>query len=513
MKNLARLKEVVNDAKRLRLVARVALACLAMVTAMTLAPSSGVAEPSGELKIASPAKVRSFDPHGTDGMAAGTGAYLNALYDTLTVLTKTGAAPSIATGWEASPKELRFKIRNDVSFSDGRKLTAKDVVASYDRIIRLKGAMVPLYASVERAEATDDSTVVFHMAKPDRALPLKLSLLRVLPAGGPDEAGFFDKPVGSGPFVFESFTRDQQLVLKANPNYWQGAPKVGRLVFKEIPEVSSRLTALEAGEVDVTWGVPFDQLPRVESMYDVKAASAFGFGYAAVWINSSKPPFNDVRVRQALTHAINFAPTVGSLYGKTGRLMKSSVPEATFAFAKQTPYAYDPEAAKKLLANAGYPNGYSTSIEFSSATLPSALPLAQAIASDLSKVGVKVQINQLELAEWTSRSAKLDFNLGLIGTSMVTGEPGYSLGRLLTCKPGRIGYCNEEYDRLVASAITEIDADAQANLWAQIQKIAWDEAPMLFVLETSVTYAYRDSVKDLGIGVENTPRFEKVSVK
>ena len=285
-----------------------------------------------------------------------------------------------------------------MKFSDGTPFTAKDVVASYERHKKLDGPLVPLYATVTSFAATDDQTVTVKTSKPLGTLLSSLTLLFIGPAGKVDADGFFTKPIGTGPFTVASFQPDEKLELAANASYWDGAPQLSKLEFVNIPEVAGRITALENGEVDVLTQIPPDQVGSVKSSDGISYSTTPSWTYYFDWFNSNRKPFNDKRVRQAMWHALNLEGTVKDLFGELAAVGQAPLAQGVIGAPKLTPYPYDPAKAKQLLTEAGYPNGFSTSMQWPLEGGPNIRALAQAMISDWAKIGVTVKPLEKERA-------------------------------------------------------------------------------------------------------------------
>lgn len=272
------------------------LAC----AAFALGAGTAMAEPSGTLTASSSYDVISLNPTGSTGADLGTALTSKALFDTL--LTRAGDtfSPSLATSWSVSDdgKSYTFQLRDDAAFHDGSPVTAADVVASVQTFAETPGPLAALWKPVT-AEANGDHEVVLHLDVPKGSLLSNLTALEIMPAAAAGNEDFWNSPVGSGPFVFESFSPGQELRLTANADYWGGAPNIANLVFRVIPEISSRVAAIETGEIDVTWNIPDDLLPSLRNNADLTVETVTSLSSYVLWFNPSDGPLADTRVRQA----------------------------------------------------------------------------------------------------------------------------------------------------------------------------------------------------------------------
>ena len=236
------------------------------LVAIVLLAAGAVMAQDAVLRVANPFPLGMLDPHGSHALNIGTVTVARHLFDTLVKWQDGELVPNLATGW-TNPDETTwtFSLRQDVTFHDGTPVTAHDVRASIERIVALAGPAAPLYQPITTIEVPSDHEIVLTTSAPLGTMLVNLARVFVAPAASMNDEGFFQRPVGSGPFEFQSLALDDRAVLRANRDYWGGAPHYDELVFVEIPEVSTRLTALATGEIDVTWLIPADQLESVRA--------------------------------------------------------------------------------------------------------------------------------------------------------------------------------------------------------------------------------------------------------
>ncbi|RZT27884.1 peptide/nickel transport system substrate-binding protein [Kribbella sp. VKM Ac-2569] len=421
--------------------------------------------------------------------------------------------PVLATAWEnPDPNTWVFKLRSGVKFSDGTPFTAKDVVASYERHKKLDGPLVPLYSTVTSFAATDDQTVTVKTSKPLGTLLSSLTLLFIGPADKINTEGFFNKPIGTGPFTVSSFKPDEKLELAANPTYWDGAPKLNKLEFVNIPEVAGRITGLENGEVDVLTQIPPDQVGSVKGSDQIKYETTPSWTYYFDWFNSNRKPFNDKRVRQAMWHALNLEGTVKDLFGDLASVAQAPLAQGVIGAPKLSPYTYDPAKAKQLLTEAGYPNGFTTSMQWPLEGGPNIRALAQAMISDWAKIGVTVKPLEKERAQWLEDFGKLNWDMNLQTNVTGTGDADYTLARLYVCTAKRNGYCNPALDKLLLDARSSVDQAARPKLYQQAGQTIWDDAVGIFPAELASNSAVRSRVQGFVMPPSGRPLFAKVTV-
>jgi len=432
--------------------------------------------------------------------------------ETLVVMREGKPEPLLAESWtNPDPQTWVFTLRPDVKFSDGAPLTAADVKASVERLISLEGPLKPLFTGVT-IEATDDATVTFRSEQPLGTLASSLSLAFVGQASKIGDDAYWQKPIGTGPFLVESFTPDDKVVLVRNEEYWGEKAKLDRLEVVNLPEVSARITALQTGEVQVLTTIPPDQVAGVSDSPDITYTTGPGFTYYFNWFNQKRKPFEDVRVRQALWHAVDVQRIVTDLYGDGATVAQAPVPQEVFGAPQLEPYTYDPARAKQLLAQAGYPNGFKTTIHWPREGGPNIRALAQAMVSDWAKVGVTVQPLEKERAQWLADFGAFRWDMNLQTNTTGTGDADFTLNRLYTCAADRLGYCNPRLDSQLSQARSSLDEAERTSLYQTASQILWNEAVAIWPADLKNNAAVRNSVQGFELPTNNRPNFATVSI-
>lgn len=501
--------------RTLAAVALTGTACLVLVGCSGSDESSGDsgsgdsgAAPT-EIVVAGPAAVLDLDPLGAQAMEDATLVAGAHIYDTLVSLKDGELIPRVATSWDTPDATTWvFTLRDDVTFHDGTPLTAADVAASIDRVIAEEGPLAPLWSPVEAAEATSDTELRITTAEPFGGMLVNLSLLPVTPASQTE----FTEAIGSGPYKVESFTSGESLVLVPNDAYWEGAPGLGRIEFRNIPEASSRVTALLNGEIDFTWGLSPDQFSEVDGVDGITFTTAPSYQHYYAWFNPQHEPFDDVRVRQAVAYAIDWDTIMENLFPGIATRATAPIPESVFGYAANDAYEYDPELARELLAEAGLADGFSTTMQFSTSCCAQIRELAQAMASDLSKVGITVDLLGKETGAWVEDLLALNWDINLANNVTVTGDANFTTGRLYTCAANRTGYCSDELDGLIADAQSTVDDAERRELWGEAGAFIWDEAIGLFPFDIQQNYAYSAQVQGFEPPASGNPVFRDVSL-
>jgi len=297
-----------------------------------------------------------------------TEAVLRNIFDALTFPTLDGEVqPHLATEWRVvDDVTYEFDLRDDVTFHNGDPLTADDVVFTFERILTegaIDGATSPragLLGPIDRVEKVDDHTVrfVYQTTFPQELVLQALTHFQIVPRNHLTEVGvdaFMAHPIGSGPFKFARGSLDSQTVLERNDDYWMGAPALQTVVFRMMPEPSTRIAALLSGEVHIIQALPPDLVDRIEGVPGVSVHTALGTRASMIELNNQAAPFDDQRVRQALNYAVDWDSILTNIYrGYADRLATAFLPSG-FGYAEDlAPYPYDPERAQELFQEAGF---------------------------------------------------------------------------------------------------------------------------------------------------------------
>jgi len=481
----------------------------------------GSAADAQALRVASTAAVTDIDPHGPNSVLRDTILAARQIFDALVEFREGEPVGRLATQWEqVDDRTWRFTIREGVTFHDGSSLDAEDVAATLSRQAAGPGGLARLWGQLDSVEAVDPATVEIRLSEPVGPFLRNLSFLQIAPseavtAAGEDYGAAVMLP-GTGPFKVAQFTPGQLLELEANPDYWDGAPAIEGIRFVSIPELSGRITALINDEIDVTWNVPDDQIPTLLESPDVTVEFAPSVFYVYNWFNSGREPFTDPRVRQALWHAIDVEQVVADLLPLTGTVAQAPIASSVFGWAAQEPYTYDPELAKQLLTEAGFPDGLEAELKYSVNFGSSIDQIAQTFAAYWEDIGVTVRPMQLEHAVFTDDLRALNWDMVIATNPTYTQDADYTLGRLYSSPEGvneENGYVNPELHELLMAARTSVDQDERAELYARAGGIIWKDAAGIFPAELQAVYAYRSDVGGLELSPIFAPHFRSVTLE
>jgi peptide/nickel transport system substrate-binding protein len=477
----------------------VLIACGGSDGGATESPSSGGAiKQGGVLKVgAQPGNVN-FDP------ALFAGAISDILlqqqiYEKLVTLDQDlSVEPTLATEWDSPDgKVWTFKLRTGVKFSNGEDFTAGDVVYTMDRLRskELGSPMADVYANVAKVEATDPETVVFTLKKIDSEFPASLTDYRTLmlcksvkePA---------KEAVGTGPFVLKSISAEDRAVLTKNPNYWgtddQGnkLPYLDGVTFVYSPDIAGQVSGLQGGALNWVAGLTAEQKQSVEGNANLKVESTVTNYCFEMQIRCDRKPGSELAFRQALMAGTDRAAIVDLVApGISDPGNGTLVGPAHAADYLSTSVPYDPEKAKQLLAEAGYPDG--VDIKLVAQTTDPVPAVATAWQAQMKKIGVNVSIQTVPLDVYyadkgTDTWYEADFSFVDYGTRAVPNT--YFQLALTSDAPWNYSrWKNPEFDALSEQISAELDPDKRAELYKQAQTILQDEVPMInFLVTTAV---------------------------
>ena len=483
-----------------------ALASIITVTvALSLWAAPVGAQPAGTLVVGLVAEPVNLDPpQVTDLNSNRVG---RRIVETLVTFPEesTQVVPGLAESWTISKDGLQytFKLRRGITFHDGTPLNAEAVKFSIERQINpthpaYKLGKYPFanffFGNVKAVEVLSEERVAFLLNEP------RASFLAILTAGaasivsptavmkwGPD---YPTHPVGTGPFRFASWDRGQRVVLEKNPTYWKYPVKVERVIYRPIVEDQARLTELLTGTLDVIVGVPADFVGQLEQNPKITLLKQVG---AHVWylgMNNQKKPFDDKRVRQALNYAVNKEAIVKDVLKGTGASSRGPVLPGTWgADPALKAYPYDPERAKKLLAEAGYPSGFSTTlwVPESGSGMQAPVAMSTVMQSNLKAVGVNVTLQTMEWGAYLAKLRTKEQELFALSWMAGTEDPDMVMYPLLHSSqwtpvgPNRALYKNPRFDALLQQARLTTDQAKRTQLYREAQRILVDDAPWVFV--------------------------------
>jgi peptide/nickel transport system substrate-binding protein len=484
------------------------IVALCVAALLVVLPGSGAAPPAGAqspdvLVIAQGVDMQTGDPHRTTLTHAVN--VLTNFYDTLIWRdANLGLKPGLALSWRAvDATTWEFKLRQGVKFHNGEPFNAQAVKFSFERMLdpKTKWPGAGALRLIKSVAVVDDSTVRFTTERPWPLLPRFLGYYGMIVPPGllaqqGDEA-LIRHPVGTGPYRFVRWVKDDRVELEANGDFWGGKPRIGRVVFRAIPSESSRLAELLAGSVHLINIVPPELFKPIQDSPRAKLVEGRSLSVYFVIANlvniAKERPLADRRVRQALNHAIDRQAILASIMHNVGKPVATFCTEVMLGCdASVPPFAYDPERAKALLREAGYPNGFELSISTTSGAYPGDRDIALAVADQLNKVGVRaranvteygvqlkaVQARQLADDGWFTRFT--DF-FGL--SNIIPFRAFYGQGEWSLWRPG-----HKEFDQLIDAANVAGDEAQLKDLARRLQLLYKEEAPAISLFTAPNVY-------------------------
>jgi peptide/nickel transport system substrate-binding protein len=402
---------------------------------------------------------------------------------------------NLAESWRLlNDTTWQFKLRRNVKFHNGEPFDAAAVKFSIDRMLDPKQAAPgrTSIATIDRVEIVDPFTVNVITKAPFPLLPVRMSpghcgTVGIVPpkyVAQVGDAGFAVKPVGTGPYKFVEWVKDERLVLEANKDYHRGAPAIDRLVFRPIPELTTRVAALLSGQADLVSDVPPDQVAKVKAsgIARTEVSTLGGFVIMMKITNYLMPgPWQDVRVRKAMNHAIDMPTILKTVLEGYGDILGVPLEKEAFGFNPNIKwYAYDPERAKTLLREAGHPNGFELTLHVPNRRYMNDIEVVQAMAQMLGKVGIKAKVEVGEQSVYTTKWRQRQ----LLPVYMVAwGGAGIFDGDLLVnslhSKSALAIHKNEALDKILEEAQGSNDPEKRKALYFKAQEMIYEDAPII----------------------------------
>jgi len=471
----------------------------AMPTPAPATPTPTGPPRGGTLIVAISADVDGLDPHKT--VAAATFEVSRNIYDTLVETDpQSRILPDLAESWETSADGLvwTFHLRRNVFFHNNRPMTAADVKFSFQRILAEETAhpRAKDYAVISEIETPDDYTVVFTLKEPRAAFLSNLAYgwAAIVPQEAADDLR--SHPVGTGPFKFVEWVPDSHIKLVRFDRYFlPGIPYLDEVKFQVMPDDAAKLVSLKAGEVDVIDRVPPQEVKALESEPDIQVIKQPVNGIWIMAINNARPPFNDKRVRQALNYAVDKQAVIdGSQWGLATPIGSHMPPVSEYYVDLTDRYPYDPAKARELLTEAGYPDGFETTI-----ALPQPYEFhiknGEIIAGQLAKVGIKAKLETVEWGTWLKEIYfGRNYELTTIGH---TGrlDPDPFLNRYVSdAKEDYMNYSNPHYDALIREGAVSTDPARRKEIYAEAQRILAEDAVAVYLYSALALVGVRSNV-------------------
>ncbi|HUJ14335.1 MAG TPA: ABC transporter substrate-binding protein [Thermoanaerobaculia bacterium] len=408
-------------------------------------------------------------------------------------------APDLATKWETpDDKTIVFHLNPNAKFQNGQPVKASDVKWTYDSLMdpHFITSKRSGYAAVDHIEAPDDHTVIFKLKEPDPGILDDLTL-GILPTGA-DTNVYKTKPIGAGPYKVVEFRPDDRVVLEAFDGWVGGPPKIKHVIVRIIPDATTRVLELRRGTVQFEVNaIPFENVSEFDGKPDFKVVKSPGSVYQYICINMRDPILGKADVRKALAYAIDRQRIVRDIQRGYATVTDTMLAEGHWARADNLPdYPFDPAKAKQLLAQAGYPNGFS--FVFKTSTDAEANSRAQVIQQMLKQVGVTMQIQSNEMATFFADIGKGNFQMYSLSRNGIADPDFYYILFYSTNTPpdgqNRGYYSNPQVDRLLIAGRSTFDKAKRKPDYVQIQQILQQDLPYISLYLQSNVAVMRSNI-------------------
>lgn len=481
---------------------------LSLFFAMSCAQEEPVADAEAaevpqDLIIVLQSDVVSLDPHGSNDSPSSN--VRKKIYDNLVYFNEDmELLPGLATEWELIDEVTwEFTLREGVTFHDGTPFTAEAIKMNLERVIdpELASQRAFLFTMLDEVTVVDDFTVRISTQFP--FVPILSHLAHdaagiaspaALEAAGYDQV----EPIGTGPFRFVSWDPGNELVLERNEDYWGTVPNPSTVTFRVVPEESTRLALVERGDAHISEILQPASMARVESSANMDLALFDTLSLNYIGFNVDKEPFNDARVRRAISMAINVQTMIDGIVEGAGTRAIGPISSAVVGFHPDLEaLPFDVEMARELLAEAGYADGFSTTLWTNDN--PTRIAIAEIVQNNLAELNIDVEIEVLEWGAYLSQTAEGLHDMFILGWVTVTGDADYGMYALLHSSnvgaPGnRAFYRNSDVDDLLDRGRQEPDPATRVAIYNEVQEILIQDAPMLNLYHPQWMIAVGDGV-------------------
>ncbi|TSB47258.1 glutathione ABC transporter substrate-binding protein [Alkalicoccobacillus porphyridii] len=471
--------------------------------------------PGGDLILAVLSDANTLDPH--TGNDVPSGNIQTNVYETLTKFNEDmELEPLLAESWEAIEDDVwEFKLNEGITFHDDSEFNADVVKANLERILdeEVASPRKILFEIIEEIEVVDDHTIHLSTEVPFAPLPAHFAHYAAgivsqdvieedyanMEAGGQPGEYINENPIGTGYFTFNSWAPGDQIVLDQNPDYWGEPALVDTVTFRVVPEDQTRLADLETGAAHIISPITASDFGRLNNTDGINAYERNAASITYLGFNMQKEPFDDVNVRKAVAMTINKEDMMNGILEGTGEVAVGTVNDTNFGYSENvTGIERDPERARELLAEAGYEDGFSTTIWTNDNR--ERMDIAEMAQQNLEEIGIDVEIRVVEWGAYLDATASGEHDMFILGLSLGTGDADYPMHMLFHSDnigpPGnRVFMEDDTFDDMLHQARIEQDENTRLGLYEDASNYLNEEVPMTFLYHPSHIMGYRDGVE------------------
>ncbi|MGM9974352.1 MAG: glutathione ABC transporter substrate-binding protein [Clostridiaceae bacterium] len=456
------------------------------------------------LIVAQGADAKSLDPHASNDSPSSR--VLKQINETLVYQDeKMELKPGLAESWEQLDDiTYEFKLKKGVKFHNGEELKASDVKFTILRALE-SPSVSHIVGSIDPAklEIVDDYTIKISTKEPFASLLAHLAhpSSSILSEKAVTESGenYGQNPVGTGAFKFVKWNTGDSIELTVFEDFHGEAPKYKNLTFRAIAEATNRTIELEAGTVDISYDILPSDMNRIEESEELELYKAVNLSTNYIGFNMNKEPFNNLKVRQAINHALDKESIIEAVLQGSGSVAKGPIGPNVFGVNQDLDsYKYDVDKAKALLAEAGYPNGFKTTIWTNDSAVR--MDICTILQNQLKQIGIEVEVKVVEWGAYLAGTAKGEHDMFILGWTTVTGDADYGLYSLFHSSQfgdagNRTFYSNDKIDELLDLGRKSVNPEERVKAYKEVQEIVNDEAPWVFLYNAEYLDGARSNVK------------------
>ncbi|MDP3386529.1 MAG: ABC transporter substrate-binding protein [Eubacteriales bacterium] len=458
------------------------------------------------LIVATNAPPVDLDPHGTNDQNTNYVRYQ--IYEPLVSIGIDGSIePGLATEWEwVDNTTINFKLREGVKFHNGKELIAEDVLFSLARAAEQSfTASNMVSVLLDQCKILDDGRIQIKLEVPQGALLSRLAQVMIFNKETWESAGqeeMLKNPVGTGPYKLTLWAQGDRLEFAAFDDYWDGPLVFKKLIMRIIPEAAARSLEIEAGTVDVALSIPDSNVEGLKANKDIKVSSDPVYKITYLGFDANVAPYDNVLVRQALTYAIDRDTITDLVYfGLATPATHGRMTTVHWGYTEDgvMNYSYDPQKAKQLLADAGYPNGFDMTLALSEAERDQ-IDMSEILQNQFKEVGINVKLEIIENSTFLNMIVNGGFDAFLLNSTGSSGDPGEVLRSFIADRPtwsNTTRYVNQYLTDLILEGQQTIDENKKLEIFKEAQQIISEECPWVFIVHNRYTFATRSNIGGL----------------